>query len=112
MHALGLELLAPFDVDQRGSLVGKAAVGILRGLDALRLHEDGPAGAEPAQRIVEPRGGADQFGRRGAVEIGTTEARCALKRTVLVQNDAPRDEGGPGQVVGEADGAVAVFGEV
>ena len=46
---------------------------------ALRLDEDRPAGAETAQRVVEPAVDADELGRRRAVEIGPAKARGALE---------------------------------
>ena len=69
---------------------------------ALRLDEDRPARAETAEGVVEPAGDGDQFGRHGAVEVGTAKARGALEAAVLVEDDALADERGPGQEVREA----------
>ena len=55
MRAFLLELRATLGIDQLGGGVGKLArADSVRGL-ALRLDEDRPAGAEAAQRVVEPR---------------------------------------------------------
>ena len=49
---------------------------------------------------------------RRAVQIRSAKPRGALERAVLVEDDARCDQRGPGQQVGEALGAVAIFGEV
>ena len=54
MSALLLELRPALGIDQRGGRVGKLAFGIAVRRLALRLDEDRPAGAEAAQRVVEP----------------------------------------------------------
>ena len=112
MRAFFLELRLALHIDERRDGIGERARRIiLRGI-ALRLDEDRPAGAETPQRVVEPRRRADEFGLRGAVEIGPAETRGALEGAVLVQDDARRDQGGPGQKVGEALRLLAIFGEV
>src|SRR5262249_61143389 len=77
-----------------------------------RFDEDRPPGAETAQRIVEPRGRADELGRCCRVEVRAAEARCALKAAVLVQDHAFRHERRPGKEVGEALRLLAVLREV
>src|SRR3546814_18295536 len=77
----------------------------------LCFHEHSPAGTETAQRVVQPRGHRDQFGGRGAVEIGTAEARGALERSVLVKHHARRHQCHPGQEIGKARGLGAIFGQ-
>jgi hypothetical protein len=80
----------------------ETAVGIGRGLAALRLDEDRPARAETAEGVVDAAGDGDQLGGDGGIQIGTAEARRALERAVLVEDDALGDERGPGQIVGKA----------
>ena len=74
---------------------GNAALGIAVRRLALRLDEDRPAGAEAAQRVVEPRGDRDQFGRRRGIEIRSAKPRRALERAVLVEDDALSDQRRP-----------------
>src|SRR5690606_38655026 len=57
-------------------------------------------------------GHRDQLGGDGAVEIGATEARGALERAILVQDDAGADQRGPRQEIGKAAGTAAIFGKV
>ena len=66
MRAFFLELRAALGVDQAGGRIGKFAPRIALRRLALRLDEDRPAGAEAAQRVVEPRGDRDELGRRRA----------------------------------------------
>ena len=95
MAARLFELGSAFGVDQRRNGVGKRAVRIILRLVAARLDKDRPAGAEPAQGIIEPARGADEFGRRRRIEVRTAETRGALERTVLVEDDAGRDQRRP-----------------
>ena len=87
-----LEGILPLQVDQRRHGIWKRAVRIELRRESRSFDEDRPAGAEAAQHIVEPRRRADEFGRRCAVEVGTPESRGPLKRAVLVENDAGRDQ--------------------
>ena len=64
MRAFFLELGATFRIDQLGGGFGKIAERIAMGGLALGFDEDRPAGAEAAQRVVEPRGDRDQLGGR------------------------------------------------
>ena len=66
VSALLLELRLALGVDQRRDRIRERALRIVLRRVAARLDEDRPAGAETAQRIVEPRGRADQLGRRCA----------------------------------------------
>ena len=75
-------------------------------------RQKSPSRPQPAQGIVEPRCRADEFGRRGAVEVRTTESCRPLKRAVLVEHDPRRDQRRPGQKIGEALRLLAIFGEV
>ena len=101
MRALLLELRAALGIDQRGRRIGKVASRIAAGGMPLRLDEDRPAGAEPAQGVVEPAGDGDKFGRHALIEIGPAKPCRALERAVLVEDDALVDQSGPGQEVGE-----------
>ena len=112
MRAFLLELRLALGIDQGRDGIGKAAFGIAVGGIALRLDEDRPAGAEPAQRVVEPRRGADQLGRCCGIEIRPAKARRPLEAAVLVEHDAFSDQRRPGQEVGEPSRALAVFGEI
>lgn len=73
------KLLPALHVQQGRSAVGKQACRIFGCRISLCFNKDRPAGAEAAKRAVEPCGGADQFGRRGAVEIGTAKPGRALE---------------------------------
>jgi hypothetical protein len=78
MRAGFLEGVLPLEIHQRRRRIGKGRVRIGLGGDPLRLDEDRPAGAETAQRVVEPGGDAHQLGRRGAIEVRDREsAPCA-----------------------------------
>src|SRR3546814_3047534 len=92
--------------------LGKLRGRIVGGGAALGLDEQSPARTQPAQRVVQTRRRGDQLALRGAVEIRPTKPGRALETAVLVQDDARRDQPGPGQPVGEQRRALAVFGEV
>jgi len=77
MRAFLTELFAPLHIDQRRNRIGKRRFGIVERRDALRFDEQGPAGTQPTQGIVQPRRGGDQLGGGGAFKIGTTKARRA-----------------------------------
>ena len=112
MRSLFLELRSALGVDEVRDRIGKPALRIALCRNAACLDEDRPAGAEPTQRVVEPRGGADEFGRGCAIEIGSAEPRRALEAAVLVEDDARRDERRPRQEIGKHLGLLAIFGEV
>src|SRR5579871_1904511 len=112
MRAFLFELRRPFGVHQRRNRIGKRARRIVLGRMAARFDEDRPARAEPAQRVVEATRDADEFGRRGAVEVWSPETRRALEAAIFVEDDAFGDERRPRQEVGEARRLVAVFGEI
>ena len=112
MRAFFLELGPTFRIDQLRGGFGKIAERIAVGGLALGFDEDRPAGSEAAERVVEPRGDRDQLGGRRGIEVRTAEFRGALERAVLVEDDAFTHERRPGQEVGEALRAAAVFGEV
>jgi hypothetical protein len=82
------------------------------GPEPARLDKDRPARPQPAQGIVEPCCRADELGRRGAVEVGATEPRRTLKRTILVEHDPRRDQRRPGEKIGETLRLFAIFGDV
>ena len=63
MRSRFLELRSALGIDEIRDRVGKPALRIALCRNTACLDEDRPAGAEPAQRIVESRGGADEFGR-------------------------------------------------
>ena len=88
------------------------AFGILAGGMTLRLDEDSPARTEPAQRVVQSPGDADQFGRHGGIQIRPPKLRRALKRAVLVEDDALVDQSGPGQEIRQLRGRAPIFSEV
>ena len=112
MGAFFLELLAALNIDEGGDPVRKLAAGIVLGRNPARLDKNRPAAPQPAQGVVEPRCRADELGRRGAVEVRTTESCRALKRAILVEHDPRRDQSRPGQKIGEALRLLAIFGEV
>jgi hypothetical protein len=77
MRACFLEVGLALGIDQARGRIGKRAAGIGRGLMALRLDEDAPAGAETAEGVVDAAGDGDQFGGDGGIEIGPRNAPCA-----------------------------------
>src|SRR3984885_11345500 len=79
---------------------------------ALRLDKDRPAGAQPAQRVVEASGDRDELGGKSAVEVWSPEFRGPLKRAVLFQDDPFVDQGRPRQEIGEPNIRMAVFREI
>src|SRR6266849_144959 len=79
---------------------------------AARFDEDRPARSKAAQRVVEPRRDADQFGRRGTIEVRSPKARCALEAAILVKDDAVSDQRRPRQEIRKAVRLVAIFGEI
>src|SRR3546814_20971965 len=101
MRAFLAELFAALDIDQRRDGVGKIGDRIGYRGNTLRLDEDRPARAQPPQRIVQPRGHRDEFGRGRAVEVGAAKARGTLEGAILVEDDALGAESHPGKRVGE-----------
>src|SRR6266849_6788987 len=75
------------------------ALRILAGGVTLRFDKDGPARTEPPQGVVQPAGDADQFRRHCRIQIRPTKLGRALKRAILVKNDALVDQSGPGQKI-------------
>src|SRR5665213_2083514 len=112
MRALLLELSAALDVDQRRRHVREMAFGILAGGLTLRFDKYSPARAEPAQRVIQPAGDADQLRRHGGIQIWPSKPRGTLKRAVLVEDDALVDQSGPGQEVSKLCRRPPVFSEV
>ena len=111
MRAIFAELFAPLHIDERRDGIGKGRLRVVERGRPLRLDEDRPSRAEPAQRIVESRGGGDQFGGRGGIKVRSPEARRSLKAAVLVEHDAFADQRRPRQEVGEMRRPVAVFAQ-
>src|SRR3546814_685671 len=107
-----LEGGAAFLVHQPRQRLGKLRVRIVGSGPALGLDEQRPARPHATQRVVQPRRRGDQLALRRAVEVRPTKPGRALETAVLVQDDARRDQPGPGQPVGEQRRALAVFGEV
>ncbi|GLR90343.1 hypothetical protein GCM10007857_70580 [Bradyrhizobium iriomotense] len=68
---------------------------------ALRLHKHRPAGSETAQRIVQPAGNRDKFGRHGTFEIWSPESGRPLKRAILIEDHPLINQRRPGQKVGK-----------
>src|SRR3984885_8440714 len=112
MRAFLLELRAAFGIDELRGGFGEITERIdVRGL-ALGLDENRPTCAETAQRIVEPCGDRNQLGRSRRIEVRPAEFCGALKRAVLVEDDAFTYERRPRQEIGEALRAMAIFGQV
>src|SRR3546814_6777800 len=112
MRAGFLEVGLTLGIDEGGGAVGESVgrVGGRRG--AVRLKENGPAGAEAPEGVVETAGDSDQRSRHGAVEVGPAEACGALQAAVLGEDNAFADQCDPGEEVGEPSIAVAIFCEV
>src|SRR3546814_4620604 len=83
MRAGFLEVGLTLGIDEGGGAVGEHAGRIGRRTMALRLNENGPAGAEAPEGVVETAGVSDQLSRHGAVEVGPAEACGALQAAVL-----------------------------
>ena len=112
MRALLLELGAALNIDQGRRHIREMAFRILAGGMTLRLDKDGPARTEPTQRVVQPAGDADEFGRHRGIQIRPPKFCGSLKRAILVEDDALVDQGGPGQEVRKLGGRVPIFPEV
>src|SRR6516162_3115608 len=107
-----LELCPALSVDEGGDGIWKPALRITLCRKAACLDEDRPAGPEPAQGVVEPRGGANELGRGCRIEIGSAEAGGALEAPILIEDHAGCDERRPGQEIGKHSGFLAIFSEV
>src|SRR5262249_53364167 len=92
--------------------VRKPALRITLCRNAARLDENRPAGPEPAQGVVEPRGGANELGRGCRIEIGSAEPGRALEAPILVEDHARCDERRPRQEIGKHSRFFAIFREV
>ncbi len=112
VRALGLELRPPLGLHQHGHAVGKGAGWIAVGRQALSLDVDRPARAQAAQGVVEAGRDRHELGSGRRVQVRSPEAGGALEGTVLVEDDAGGDQGGPGDEVGEQGRAPAVFAQV
>src|SRR6266851_9962089 len=88
------------------------ALRILAGGVTLRLDKDGPARAEPPQSVVQPAGDADQFRWHRGIQIRPAKLGRALKRAILVENDAVVDQSGPGQEIHQMRYGPAILSEV
>src|SRR3546814_18327566 len=75
---------------------------------ALRLDKDRPTRSQTAERVVEAAGDPDQLCWNRAVEVRATEARGALERAILVEDDAFAGERDPGQEIRQAGRGAAV----
>jgi hypothetical protein len=96
-----LEGGAAFFLHQPRQRLGKLRVRIVGGGSALGFDEQRPARTHAAQRVVQARRRGDQLALRRAVEVRPAKPGRALETAVLVQDDARRDQPGPGQPVGE-----------
>src|SRR5262249_19716753 len=83
MRSRFLELCSALGINEVRDRVRKPALRITLCRNAACLDENCPAGAEPAQCVVEPRGGANELGRCCRLEIGSAEPRRALEAAVL-----------------------------
>src|SRR5712691_11112714 len=88
------------------------ALWILAGGVTLRLDKDGPARTEPPQSIVQPAGDADQFRRHRGIQIRPAKPCRALKRAILVEDDALVDQSGPGQEIHQMRYGSTILSEV
>ncbi|MNI28046.1 hypothetical protein D3C73_818090 [compost metagenome] len=109
LPAPSIEMRPPLFIHQPGRRIGKGAVEVAERFDADRIEEQRPARAKPTQGVVRPCTDRNQFGLRRGFEIGTSKAQGALERPILVEDHAGRDQGRPGQMIGEKVGGAAVF---
>ena len=87
-------------------------LGIAQRFDPLGLEEEGPARAEAAQDIVRASTSGNEFGFGGAFEVWPPKLQSPLKASILVKHHTRRNKGRPREMIGQAIGAIAVFGEV
>ena len=85
MRSRFLELRSALGVDEGRDRIRKPTPRITLNRNAACLDENRPAGAESTQRIVEPRGGADELGRGCRMEIGAAEPGRALEAPSLLR---------------------------
>jgi hypothetical protein len=78
----------------------------------LSLDKDRPTGFQAPQCVVKATSDGHEFSRHGAIEVRTPKFCRALKRPILVEDDAFIDQGSPRQKVGETSIGTAVFGEI
>src|SRR4051812_21041800 len=104
MRAFGFEARSALLIDQPGNRVWKFAVRIAQRLAALGLEKKRPARSEPPEDIVGASAESDQLGVRRTFKVGPAEGERPLEAAILIEDDAGRDQGCPGQMVGEAVG--------
>src|SRR3546814_18130362 len=102
MRAFLLEFGFAFGVAQCLRSLGEHAGRIAACAMALRLDKDRPTRSQTAERVVEAAGDPDQLCWNRAVEVRATEARGALERAILVEDDAFAGERAPGQEIRQA----------
>src|SRR5713226_4692381 len=88
------------------------ALRILAGGVTLRFDKDGPARTEPPQGVVQPAGDADQFRWHRGIQIRPAKLGRALKRAILVEDDALVDQSGPGQEIRQMGYGSTILTEV
>src|SRR5882724_2311242 len=88
------------------------ALRIFAGGVTLRFDKDGPARTEPPQGVVQPAGDADQFRWHCGIQIRPTKPCRALKRAILVEDDALVDQSGPGQKIHQMGYGSTILSEV
>ena len=64
------------------------------------------------KRIIKSTGNGNELGRYGGVQIGSPEIGGPLERTILIEDNARGNEGGPWQEVSEARRRIAIFSKV
>src|SRR3546814_9639728 len=102
MRAFLLEFGFAFGVAQCLRSLGEHAGRIAACAMALRLDKDRPTRSQTAERVVEAAGDPDQLCCNRAVEVGATEARGALERAILVEDDAFAGARDPGPAIRQA----------
>jgi hypothetical protein len=106
-RAVRIKAGAALLVDQPADCIRECTDWIVRCGTPDRFDVQTPPRSQPLQRIVEPRPHGHEFFGAGAFEIGTAKAGAGLKRAILVEDHARRDEERPGQMIGEMGGASA-----
>src|SRR5690606_24200891 len=95
-----LETRLALGIDQSRGRIWKATVRIGRGLRALCLDEDRPAGAKTPHGVVDATGNRNQFGGDSRIQIRPAKLRRPLETAILVEHNAGTDQGCPWQIVG------------
>src|SRR3546814_11063793 len=92
LSALAFECGPAFLIDEPGGGIRETGFGIAERLDPLRLEEERPPRAEPAQDIVRPGAGRDEPGLVRAFAVGAAKAHGPREPAILIEDDTRRPQ--------------------